>query len=87
MLFLLWLILIAIPFEGYYVPLWKQIVGFIFVRFMIFDVAYNLANGQRWNYYGTTKLYDSIMTELGSFGWFVKIVSGIMGICFLMGAE
>ena len=35
---------------------------------MIFDVAYNLSNGQKWNYYGKTKLYDRIMFKLGGLG-------------------
>jgi len=62
----------AIHFDGYYVPTWKIITGFVFVRFAIFDVTWNLARGQKWNYYGTTKLYDRIMYELGSFGWMMK---------------
>lgn len=83
-LFILWLI-IALRFDGYYVPVWKLVTGFIFVRFMIFDVAYNLANGQKWNYYGTTKLYDRIMVRLGGWGWWIKLCLGIIGVCFLLG--
>ncbi len=83
-LFALWL-LYALQFDNYDVPVWKLITGFIGVRFMIFDVAYNLANKQKWNYYGTVKLYDRIMTKTGSWGWFIKIICGIIGICFLMG--
>ena len=55
------------------------------MRFGIFDVAYNLANGQKWNYYGKTKLYDRIMFKLGSWGWFMKAVAGIVGVVFLIG--
>jgi len=77
----------AIHFDGYYVPTWKIITGFVFVRFAIFDVAINLAWGQKWNYYGTTKLYDRIMYELGSFGWMMKVISGIIGMVFLLGYE
>jgi len=77
----------AIHFDGYYVPTWKMITGFILVRFAIFDVAINLAWGQKWNYYGTTKLYDRIMYELGSFGWMMKVISGIIGMVFLLGYE
>lgn len=83
-LFGLWFI-IAYHFDGYYVPTWKLIVGFIFVRFAIFDITYNLANGQKWNYYGTTKLYDRIMIKLGSWGWFMKGVCLIIGVVFLLG--
>ena len=83
-LFGVWFV-IALNFNGYYVPTWKLITGFVFVRFAIFDVTWNLARGVKWNYYGTTKLYDRIMTELGGFGWLMKFVLGIVGICFLMG--
>jgi hypothetical protein len=70
---------------GQFIPISKLILGFVFVRFMIFDPAYSLANGQKWDYYGTTKLYDRIMTKLADWGTFMKIVFGIVGIVFLMG--
>lgn len=82
-LFAIWFILM-LKLNFYYVPIWKLICGFVFVRFMIFDVIYNLSNGQKWNYYGN-KLYDKIMSELGNVGWFFKFVAGVMGIVFLMG--
>lgn len=85
LLFLIWLVLIGLPFESYYVPVWKIIAGFVFVRFMIFDISYNLTAGNKWNYYGTKKKYDLFMIKLGGFGWFLKIIFGIMGICFLLG--
>lgn len=80
-------LMLAFNFTGYFVPAWKIITGFVFVRFAIFDVTINLAWGQKWNYYGTTKLYDRIMYELGSFGWFLKAIAGAVGIVFLMGWE
>jgi len=85
LLFLVWFLVLALPFDAYYVPVWKLITGFVFVRFMIFDVSYNIASGLPLKYYGTTKLYDRIMTKLGSWGWWMKLVCGIMGICFLLG--
>ena len=75
----------AIHFDGYYVPTWKIITGFVFVRFAIFDVIWNISRGVKWNYYGTTKLYDRIMFELAEYGWMLKAIAGIMGICFLLG--
>jgi hypothetical protein len=83
-LFAVWF-MIAYNFDRYYVPTWKLILGFVFVRFLIFDITWNLARGVKWNYYGTTKLYDRIMTRLGSWGWFMKLVCGVVGVCFLMG--
>ena len=75
----------AIHFDGYYVPTWKIITGFVFVRFTLFDVIWNISRGVKWNYYGTTKLYDRIMFELAEYGWMLKAIAGIMGICFLLG--
>lgn len=85
-LFIVWLI-VALDFDGYYVPIWKLITGFVFVRFAIFDVTWNLARGVKWNYYGTTKLYDRVMTQLGEWGWMVKMICGIVGVVFLLGWE
>jgi hypothetical protein len=80
-LFLVWFV-IAYRSD---IETWKLILGFVFVRFLVFDVVWNIVRGVKWNYYGTTKLYDRIMIRLGSFGWFIKAVAGIVGIVFLMG--
>lgn len=86
-LFGAWLIY-AVSFDRFYVPMPKIVIGFIFIRFLIFDIVFNLSAGLRWDYYGTTKLYDRIMYELGSFGWMMKfVVLGPVGICFLLGIE
>ena len=47
-LFSVWFI-IAYHFNGYYVPVWKMITGFIGVRFLFFDIAYNLSAGITWH--------------------------------------
>lgn len=80
-------LLIAFNFTGYFVPAWEIITGFILVRFATFDVTINLARGVKWNYYGTTKLYDRILSELGSWGWMMKVICGIIGGIFLLGYE
>jgi hypothetical protein len=83
-LFCVWF-LFALNYDNYYVPIWKILLGFVFVRFAVFDIAWNLSAGQVWNYYGTTKLYDRVMYYLGGWGWFMKGVLGICGIVFLLG--
>ncbi len=85
MLFAVWLLIVT-GFEND-IPLWKLICGFIFVRFLLFDTAWNLSCGVRWNYYGNKKLYDRIMISLASWGWFMKGVLGIIGIVFLLGGK
>lgn len=77
----------ALHFDGYYVPTWKMITGFVMVRFATFDVTWNLVRGVKWNYYGTTKLYDRVMYELGEWGWMLKGISAIIGVVFLLGYE
>lgn len=61
----------------------KVIIGYILLRFCLFDIVWNISAGQHWNYYGTTKLYDKFMTALGSWGWFIKFCCGFMSIAFL----
>jgi hypothetical protein len=81
-LFSLWFI---VAYHFCSIPVAKLIIGFVFVRFAIFDVVWNLSNKQKWNYYGTVKWYDRTMAKLGSFGWFMKFVVFLpMGIVFLL---
>jgi hypothetical protein len=83
-LFAIWLV-IALNFDKYYVPVWKLIAGFVFVRALIFTPIYNIVFGNPIGFYGTSKWYDRQMKKFGSWGWMVVIILGIMGICFLMG--
>ena len=86
LLFGVWFI-VSIHFDGYFVPVWKIVTGFVFIRFAIFDVLWNLSRGVEWNYYGTTKLYDRVMYELGEWGWMAKGICGLVGVVFLLGIE
>ena len=40
---------------------WKLIIGFLFVRFAIFDPLYNIMIGEKINYVGFTKLWDKLL--------------------------
>jgi hypothetical protein len=86
-LFAIWFFALALPFDKYYVPVWKLIAGFVFVRFLLFDFIYNITSGLPLMFYGTTKLYDRLMKQLGSYGLMLKVIAGIMGICFLLGID
>jgi hypothetical protein len=66
------------------IPLWKIIVGFVGIRFALFDIIYNKTRKLPTFFYGTTKLYDRIMTKLASWGWFVKFIIGLTSIVFLI---
>lgn len=66
-----------------YKPILKAIIGYVLLRFALFDLIWNLSAGQDWNFYGTTKLYDTVMNSLGGFGWFLKFCSFVWGIAWL----
>jgi hypothetical protein len=57
------------------------------LKVALFDIIWNISAGQDIFYYGTTKLYDRIMVELGSWGLMMRAIAGIMGVVFLMGWE
>jgi hypothetical protein len=89
--FALWIALVfRMPYELGWIRL---ILGFWFVRFLVYDFVWNLTtiilgikiplfyNGDGKD----NKWYEDIMIKFGGFGWFLKVVFGIMGICFLMG--
>lgn len=61
------------------------LIGYFLLRFSIFDSVWNLAAGQSFFFYGSTKLYDITMTKLGTFGWMLKGIAGFWGIAWLMG--
>jgi hypothetical protein len=65
----------------------KVLIGYLLLRFALFDVIWNISAGQDIFYYGTTKLYDRIMVELGSWGWMMKAIAGFWGIAWLLGWE
>lgn len=68
------------------IPFWKIIIGFIFIRFLIFDYTYNKIRGLSLYYQGTTKLYDQMLSSVpGHFILFVKVIAGIVGTTFLLG--
>ena len=62
---------------------WKVLIGYLLLRFALFDIIWNISAGQDLFFYGTTKLYDRVMTELGSWGWFLKFIALIWGIAWL----
>ena len=69
----------------------KSLVGFIFVRFAIFDIVYNIARGNSIFYIGRTKWFDKMITwimtrfkvQIILYMW-VKFILFVMGIAFLL---
>ena len=61
----------------------KILIGYVFLRFALFDIIWNISAGQDLFFYGTTKLYDRVMTSLGSWGYFLKFCSLVVSLAFL----
>jgi hypothetical protein len=61
----------------------KILIGYLLLRFALFDTIWNLCAGQDLFFYGTTKVYDRFMASLGTWGWMWKGISFIWGIAWL----
>ena len=72
---------------------WITVVGYVMLRFAIFDVIYSLARGNTGIFYiGNTKLYERALVWLLNKGKvsysliiFVKFIALVWGISWLMG--
>ena len=71
-------------------PLYVLIIGYVFVRFALFDIFYNAARGINLLYVGNTKLSDRILNWIVIKGGvhlslvlFVKFIFLCMGVTFL----
>jgi hypothetical protein len=63
----------------------RVLIGYVLLRFALFDLVWNISADQDLLYYGITKAYDIFMSKLGGWCWFLKIVAGIWGVAWLMG--
>lgn len=63
---------------------WYYVIGYVLLRFTLFDIIHNLAAGLPVFYIGITKWFDAIMSQLASWGWFMRFVGGIVGLTFLL---
>ena len=78
-----WFNKVHIAYETKLVSFIKVLIGYLLLRFALFDIIWNISAGQDLFYYGTTKLYDRIMTYLGSWGLMWKCISLVWGIAWL----
>lgn len=86
LLFLFFNGIIRFEYNSY---IWYIVVGYILVRFSLFDLLYNLSRGVELNHVGTTKLYDKVyfsITKKMPFPYilFVKLVFITCGISMLL---
>lgn len=87
----LWICNINIPVSMQGDMLGYGLLGYIFLRFAIFDYIYNLAVGQGLGFIGSTKFYDRILSKIITVGkvqlnllHFVKFIFLCIGITFLL---
>jgi hypothetical protein len=62
----------------------KILVGYILLRFALFDFVHNISAGLNPFFIGSTKLYDIILSKLGAFVWILKIIGLVWGTSWLM---
>lgn len=87
LLFTAWL-LIAVKMNVDYSVI-KLVVGFVLLRFAVFDPILNISAGLNINYIGKTKLYDRVLnwiaTKWGMGGiWFPRAIALFWGCAWLL---
>ena len=75
------------PYKSYFI---KILIGYVLLRFAIFDVIFNLSAGLSLNYIGDTKLFDKGLNWLREMWgmspvWFLRGIAGFWGITWLTG--
>lgn len=62
------------------------IIGYVLLRFALFDIAYNLTIGEVINHIGTTKFYDKLLRKVHPVMLIlVRLICLLIGVAFLMG--
>lgn len=74
------------------VSLWQYVLGWVLIRYAIFDPTHNLVAGLPIFYVGNTKLYDRLMqfpdSKWGNFfHGFTRIMAFVSGILFVLQAD
>lgn len=65
----------------------RAIIGYVLLRFAIFDLIYNFYAGNTLFYIGDTKWYDKILRKMKMpehFWAFVKFIALVWGVAWLM---
>jgi len=85
--FFAFLLGIQTPFVYHFVPLWNVIIGYVFLRFAIFNLILNTVAGLKLSFVGTTKDTDKIMQWLMSKGVPRSFIAFSQFIAFLWGVS
>jgi hypothetical protein len=75
--------------DAIYIPMWKILLGYVFVRFALFDLVYNFVAKQKLNFIGSTKLFDKLLSKIRDMWgmstiWFVRGILGVIGLVWLL---
>jgi hypothetical protein len=62
---------------------WWLIAGYVLLRLWLFDIIHNVSAGLDPFYIGNTKLFDILMSKLATWGWFMRIIGGIIGLVWI----
>lgn len=73
------------------VPLWKTLLGFVFLRFALFDLFWNISAGVSLFYIGKTKYFDKFWQWLIAKGriaiglvWFLRFILFCIALAWLL---
>jgi hypothetical protein len=85
----MWICGVVIPVQSD--KLGYGLLGYLFLRFAIFDYIYNLSAGQYLNFIGTTKIWDRVLGRILKVGkvqfnllHFLRFIFLVIGITFLL---
>ena len=63
---------------------WELIIPLTLIavgsRWVLFDLAFNIANGDKWNHYGTSSVLDRFLTKAGKYHLIIKATPVVAGI-------
>lgn len=63
---------------------WYIVIGYVLLRFALFDIIHNISAGIPVFFIGSTKLFDIVMSKLATWGWFLRIIAFVWGVAWLM---
>ena len=72
MLYLFFIYIFKLPWGVFFVA--------IFYRWILFDLIFNILNGDKWNHYGESSYLDRLMKKTGNWHIVIKITALIISL-------
>ncbi len=78
------------PWKFWSLFLPKYIIGWVCIRYALFDIIYNISAGNKWYYIGRVKLFDRLMRKFTKkiprsyFSFWTRFLTLILGISLIL---